>query len=533
MKKILFAIATVAMLFATSCKDENKFNEPVAPKDPSDIPANSFYCEIDNNANPQNAPTVSNGKTTMAYLYGKHVMWQPGDAINVNGTDFINNSSENQAAYFENEDASPFQSEEYEAYYPASLYNNNNHSYELPAVVTIDPDRNASHLPMYAYSTDHWLTFHNLCAAMKINVPMACSRIVIKANTAICGNFTVVDKTTAPYAQIDETGCDSIVIYKKATTGSGNQNFAIGDTAFVAIPAGTYTFTIKLYEGNRLIHEKTAGSTLTCNRNKVYNITTETDFFCFEALQDDSKVKFHNNITGIVNNIEYIVKGQNTWQPYTDNTEITLEKVGDKVYFRSTTTSRKRICPIKAEGSGQLKVKGNIMYLLNINPSNSIPSFDGQFGAFEGVFTGFKTLIDASELELPAETLSENCYKSMFLNSGIINAPKLPAETLAVGCYQLMFDGCSSLRTAPVLPAAVLVENCYNTMFYYCQYVYHITMKATSGFDRTGAMTNFVNMAGVTQTPSDGKKVHCVSGQAESINQLLTNGWTAVEDAIE
>jgi hypothetical protein len=71
--------------------------------------------------------------------------------------------------------------------------------------------------------------------------------------------------------------------------------------------------------------------------------------------------------------------------------------------------------------------------------------------------------------ELPATTLANNCYRSMFYGcTSLTQAPELPATELANQCYSNMFTSCSSLTQAPELPATTLAENCYAGMFYDC-----------------------------------------------------------------
>jgi len=45
--------------------------------------------------------------------------------------------------------------------------------------------------------------------------------------------------------------------------------------------------------------------------------------------------------------------------------------------------------------------------------------------------------------------------------SSLTSAPELPATTLAEGCYNSMFLGCSSLTNAPNLFAIILQPYCY------------------------------------------------------------------------
>lgn len=71
--------------------------------------------------------------------------------------------------------------------------------------------------------------------------------------------------------------------------------------------------------------------------------------------------------------------------------------------------------------------------------------------------------------ELPATTLSDHCYASMFAACRkLTTAPALPATTLASNCYDFMFGECLSLLEAPELPATSLANECYTLMFYFC-----------------------------------------------------------------
>jgi hypothetical protein len=109
--------------------------------------------------------------------------------------------------------------------------------------------------------------------------------------------------------------------------------------------------------------------------------------------------------------------------------------------------------------------------------------------------------------ELPATTLAEYCYESMFYGTNVLPdcsnidftsvlkgglqglfagtkvtdndlmniLPKnnegkycLPATTLEIYCYDSMFYGCTSLTEAPELPATTLAIYCYSYMFSGC-----------------------------------------------------------------
>ena len=128
------------------------------------------------------------------------------------------------------------------------------------------------------------------------------------------------------------------------------------------------------------------------------------------------------------------------------------------------------ISPMGAE----TKVSGNIMSLIDYEHETttilSAMCFTNLFNTeFSSIFGSDGTLVDASELELPATTLAVGCYYAMFaMCTNLTTAPELPATTLANGCYYHMFDGCTSLINAPQLDATELAENCYKNMFDDC-----------------------------------------------------------------
>ena len=74
------------------------------------------------------------------------------------------------------------------------------------------------------------------------------------------------------------------------------------------------------------------------------------------------------------------------------------------------------------------------------------------------------------KLSLPATTLTNNCYRRMFMNcTSLTVAPDLPATELTKNCYSCMFSGCSALTATPALPATTLEEYCYYSMFRKCK----------------------------------------------------------------
>ena len=206
--------------------------------------------------------------------------------------------------------------------------------------------------------------------------------------------------------------------------------------------------------------------------------------------------------------------------------------------------------------SGDFNVGGNINSLLygdSFNGQTEFPSGVGTY-TFTKLFSGNTRIRSAEQLLLPATTLANQCYYSMFYNCTALttapailpantlanqcyyrmfsscilltNAPALPATTLAQGCYQYMFQGCRALTaapailpattlaqgcyqemfnscralaTAPALPATTLVQNCYNSMFNSCINLNYIKCLATD-ISASNCTTDWVNNVAASGT---------------------------------
>lgn len=105
---------------------------------------------------------------------------------------------------------------------------------------------------------------------------------------------------------------------------------------------------------------------------------------------------------------------------------------------------------------------------ISLTTAPKLPATTLTYEGYQDMFWGCTSLTIAPEL--PATTLANNCYQGMFDNcTGLTIAPELPATTLASGCYSEMFYDCTSLITAPsVLPATTLADGCYSSMFEGC-----------------------------------------------------------------
>ena len=121
-------------------------------------------------------------------------------------------------------------------------------------------------------------------------------------------------------------------------------------------------------------------------------------------------------------------------------------------------------------GTADCYIYGNIMSLVDEVNYATATSLTNTW-TFSYLFNNNGKIYNhaSKELKLPATTLSDNCYRSMFLRcTNLTTAPALPATILPGYCYYLMFGNCTNLTTAPALPATTLAENCYHGMFQEC-----------------------------------------------------------------
>ena len=183
--------------------------------------------------------------------------------------------------------------------------------------------------------------------------------------------------------------------------------------------------------------------------------------------------------------LEYSKDDGETWLSInniqTSSKNINISK-NDIILLRSNITPIYTGSSSATQGIGNIYasfkyyVCGNIMSLLygdnfknQISLSGKNHAFDSLFSLSNHNYSSYKKLIRADKLILPATTLADSCYASMFsVCSSLTTAPELSATTLAKGCYYNMFYSCTSLVIAPELPATTLAEGCYRYMFSGC-----------------------------------------------------------------
>ena len=201
-------------------------------------------------------------------------------------------------------------------------------------------------------------------------------------------------------------------------------------------------------------------------RRRFLNIEKGIDinnYLTIEALED--------NLTAClsINTCEYCIDGDGSWIQISSMTETQSINKGQTLSFRGF------LIPYEWQGIGTFTVnknfnlKGNVMSILFGDAGKDNYSLSGKNCVFYKLFYNCTTLKSVSANFLPATTLEDYCYASMFQNcSSLTTVPALPATTVVDSCYSNMFQDCTSLTTAPELPATTLTSNCYSSMFEGC-----------------------------------------------------------------
>ena len=198
--------------------------------------------------------------------------------------------------------------------------------------------------------------------------------------------------------------------------------------------------------------------------------TLPTTPLTLEAVANNTTVTFTNKAAG---SVTYIIKGGATGEiPSGQEKSITLsahQKVsfyGDNARYGASSSSDCSNIGCDEE----CYVYGNVMSLIKSDGFENERTLTAPY-TFACLFYDNANIKNkpGSELLLPATTLAESCYDSMFKGcTGLTGTPELPATTLAEYCYWGMFRGCTSLSSAPELRAMTLAERCYLFMFYGC-----------------------------------------------------------------
>ena len=362
-----------------------------------------------------------------------------------------------------------------------------------------------------------------------------------------------LDKTALPM----NYGAADVTLVATVTASDATVTWSSSDDAVVTVDATGKVHAKKT--GTATITAKAGTLTATCDVTVSIGLATP---LTFEAETDGVTIQFLDEDDNVAPNVQYSTDDGVTWKDDLTATGITLSAIGDKVLFRGSNSQySSNGCYFKV--SNNYKIYGNIMSLVNKDDFATNYDVLTADGTFADLFLNNAKLTDASNLILPATTLSGSCYKSMFWKcSSLIAAPELPAKTLASKCYNgmfdgctslttapelpattlkdennanandcyaMMFNGCTSLTTAPILPAATLVLNCYYQMFFGCSKLASVTCLATN--INTTFLTGWLQDAGTDVTSP---KLHILTTDVNDDDawNLPTNPttWQIVRD---
>lgn len=235
--------------------------------------------------------------------------------------------------------------------------------------------------------------------------------------------------------------------------------------------------------------------------NNYYSISRSTldfDGFRIRAISNNTTITFNYNYTN--DGIEYSLDFGETWTHYTAPFDLNADDVacirGNRSNYKNAGTDQWETPSSKAifVASSKCYIGGNIMSLLSDEETLSESAFQGAFSRGGTTITYIDIDPDVP-LVLPVTKMADKCYMQMFRNcTSLTRAPQfrvestayrccynmfrkcsglkdvsgieLPAMTLSVDCYRELFRECSNLAVgAPVLPAPTLVQECYKQMF--------------------------------------------------------------------
>ncbi len=188
----------------------------------------------------------------------------------------------------------------------------------------------------------------------------------------------------------------------------------------------------------------------------------------------DGTIAFH--FTGYIDStafssISYSIDNGNTWitienDGENDGVEVPVT-AGDSILWKGNGTYMSHFergdgyysCGFGSSEECQFDVDGNIMSLLYGDNFANQTTLTSNL-AFGGTFAK-SNVVSAENLILPATTLTQSCYATMFWQcTNLINAPELPATTLASNCYSDMFNGCSNLNSITCLATDISASYC-------------------------------------------------------------------------
>jgi hypothetical protein len=189
--------------------------------------------------------------------------------------------------------------------------------------------------------------------------------------------------------------------------------------------------------------------------------TGQYDHLTMMPLEDGFRAKLSNSACAYrIDGGEWVDLPKGEYTPTID--------IGHILQFKANAAPQSWIGIGTFTTNKRFNLEGNCMSMIFADQASQQFSLSGYPYAFYALFKGSK-VASVSKGFLPATTMSDGCYASMFDGcTGLVDGPDLPAGIIPYYGCQAMFNGCTSLRTAPVLAATQVGEYaCYN-MFKGC-----------------------------------------------------------------
>ena len=274
---------------------------------------------------------------------------------------------------------------------------------------------------------------------------------------------------TVEYSQRNTIRTAEVYLYKNGELIQQRSYgmYPYGFSSYFEVPANTtreeITYRVEVKTNETPIYESVSASSECVQLVDEYKFTR----FTIEMLED-------GDITWENVSVYYNLNPDGSGDQYGQlDHSISGLHSGDIVeFYQIEDTPNQSFYNAVISSNAKHNVYGNIMSLLYVNYETATTlNVESQFrNLFHPGSGGWnRSLMDVSNLRLPATTLTPSCYKEMFIGcKNITKAPALPATTLAENCYQSMFHFDESLEYAPVLPATGLAFYCYCAMFADC-----------------------------------------------------------------
>ena len=513
MKKVLmFASAAIAALAMVSCNKEIETPESLA----GEVCPDGYYIEELEATYPVDPAT----RTAFNETSGKFA-WTEGDELAFHLSNGTYTSAPIDPATSKVKLYLPVGvTRDNYAVYPASAVVEEaatvgNMQVTLPSTYDISGNLETEFVPMPLIATNDAenknLKFEHVGALLQVNlnVPAGVKTAKLSMGKTITGTF---DLAAGSGNGVIEAGAasDDALTFVLSEEGLAD---ATTVKLLAPLPSGTYEKFEVVYDSgfaftkdlsaNPWVFDRTQGKKVSIAEDSFED---PTDYFFIEALEAGSTVKLvaygqnGNYPTKVA--LKYSLDGKLTWNDWDwDNNTLTLENVGDRVYFYGTEGRFSSMAFNMGyanpqafnvfQGTGKLKTGGMLQSLLG----RDCPEMTTDY-CFTGLFYSNTALVDASELVFP-NNWTTGCYRNMFYDCGqLVNGPlsigepesvpdyacysmfyqcyklkntfELPAMSVGKSAYSNMFYRCSSLTAAPYLPATSLSTSCYSHMFEGC-----------------------------------------------------------------